>query len=147
MRDAGGTGSTRRSPVSRPPRGHGVCGVENCGGVTKNEKPYCREHMDLLQRADSIMNEVEARRAEVAAVLGAGSEGWKHVKVDGSIAREIIEVVKVFGAQTVPKLGKLVQLKRDILVPYVTALVRSGHLRVNKMHCGGRSLTDVVSPV
>lgn len=124
-----------------------LCGVENCGGVTTNGKPYCLEHMDLVKRADAIMEEVESRRREIQAVLDAGPEGWRRVDVNGSIAREIVEVVNLFGAQPVPKLTKIVQLKRDIVAPYVKALVEKGRLRVRRGHCGGRSLTEIVETV
>lgn len=132
-----------------PPKRHRTprvkpCGVENCGAPTKNGKPYCLDHMDLVQRADAIMVEVEARRREVNAVLDAGAEGWRRVDIDGSIAKEIVEVVKLFGAQPMPSLTKIVQLKRDIVAPYVKALVAHGRLQVSRVHCG-RSLTEVVS--
>lgn len=134
----------KRKALSRPLHGRS-CGVENCGGTTTNGKPYCLEHMDLIKRADAIMEEVDARRREIESVLAAGPEGWRRVNVDGSIAREIVEVVNLFGAQTVPRLTKIVQLKRDIVAPYVKALVANGRLRVSRGHCGGRSLTEIVS--
>ena len=136
--------SQDQPPSTRPPRGK-VCGVENCGAITTKGKPYCVDHMELVQRADAIMGEVDARRREIEDVLGGGPEGWKKVNIDGSVAREIVEVVRMFGAQTMPKLTKIVQLKRDIVAPYVRALVACGRLRVGLMHAGGRSLTEVVS--
>lgn len=145
----GGARSSKESPregVKRPPRGK-LCGVEHCGALAHGGKPYCGDHMDLIPKADAIMVEVDARREEINAVLSAGPEGWKRVNVDGSIAREIVEVVKLFGAQPMPKLTKIVSLKRDIVVPYVKALVECGRLRVGLMHAGGRSTTEVVSSV
>ena len=134
-----------RLPSTRAPRGK-PCGVENCGALTTKGKPYCVDHMDLVQRADAIMGEVEARRNEIEFVLAGGPEGWKRVNVDGSIAREIGEVVRMFGPQTMPRLTKMVSLRRDVVSPYVRALVNCGRLKINLMHAGGRSLTEVVSP-
>lgn len=131
--------------VKRPPRGK-LCGVEHCGAITYGGKPYCCDHMDLVARADAIMDEVDTRRREIDSVLSAGPEGWKRVNVDGSIAREIVEAVKLFGAQPMPKLTKILSLKRDIVQPYVKALVECGRLKVVLTHSGGRSLTEVVSP-
>lgn len=130
--------------VKRPPRGK-LCGVEHCGELAHGGKSYCGDHMDLIPKADAIMAEVDARRREIDAVLSAGPDGWKRVNVDGSIAREIVETLKLFGAQPMPKLTKIVSLKRDIVVPYVKALVECGRLKVGYMHVGGRSTTEVVS--
>ncbi len=144
--DIGGARSKKplQDAAKRPPRGK-LCGVEHCGALAHGGKPYCGDHMDLIPKADAIMEEVDARRQEIDAVLSAGPEGWKRVNVDGSIAREIVEVVKLFGAQPMPKLTKIVSLKRDIVKPYVKALVECGRLKVGLMHAGGRSTTEVVS--
>ncbi len=97
--------------------------------ITKNEKPYCSDHLDLVERTDALIDEVNKRRREIAAVLGAGEEGWRLVDLEGSVAKDILGALEVYGAQTLQGLSRFVQLKAAIVQPYVKAMLEKKLIR------------------
>lgn len=142
---AGRKTNERSTPSGpRPPRGK-PCGVENCVEITAKGKPFCFDHLDLMQRADSLIAEVNARNEEIERVLAAGTEGWSLVDVKGSVAQDILGIIEVYGPQTVRTIARAATLTQAVVVPYVKALRSRGLVQVAPVRVGD-SIEEKVSP-
>jgi hypothetical protein len=122
-----------------------TCGVENCLDAPTKGKPYCSEHLELVERADALIAEVRARETEIHAVLSAGPEGWRRVDVNGSVAKDILGVIEVYGPKPLRDIGRLAQLKAAIVVPYIQALRAANLVRVTYASAGRRTVSEVIS--
>jgi hypothetical protein len=126
----------RVRPSSQQPVRRNQCGVELCTEPTANGKPYCLDHLDLVQRADALISEVNARQREIEAVLAAGPEGWRRVDVAGSVAQDILGIVEVYGPQTIRSIARAATLTQTIVTPYVNALLNHGLIQVAPVRVG-----------
>ena len=108
-----------RRPASR----RGECSVSGCKEPTTEYKPYCIEHIDRVPHASAISDylkdrEVEERRA-------ARRNGWKHIDVNGSRAREIVNYLVVHGAQSPKRLAINIEIAPAALEAYLVAMERA----------------------
>jgi len=123
------------------------CGVELCGEATAKGKPFCLDHLDLVEHADALISAVREREREIEAVLAGGPDGWKHVDPNGSVAQDILGIVEVYGKQTVRSIARAATLTQSVVVPYVKALRNSGLVRVTKVRVGDAIEDEITRPV
>lgn len=129
--------------VKRPPRGK-ICGVQFCEQITTKGKPFCGEHLILVERTEALIAEVKARDDEIKAVLEGGREGWRNVGENSSVAQDIMGVIEIYGPQTIAAIGRTAALKAAIVLPYVQALAARGLVKVTRAIIG-RDVDEVVS--
>jgi len=102
------------------------CLFVGCGNIPTGRKPYCIEHLDRIPGAADLMREVERREAEIArAALGQ----WRHIDTAGSVAEEILDLLRAEGPLRVTTiLSKIVfdvdgeEQRRTLVLGYCRAL-------------------------
>lgn len=112
------TARSRRPPVYR------VCQAAGCAEVTKEEKPYCVEHLDELPYVQEVKARIAARYAEASEALRTGRFELK--------APRVREVVSHLTKKAIPlrRLRIELDMPRAVAGFYVEGLLRHGMIKV-----------------
>jgi hypothetical protein len=105
--------------------------VDGCKKSGTENKSYCVDHIERFGYAGTVLATIALRASE--RLKAARRRGWRFIDVDGSRSREILETLAVAGAQTLPRLGTMVDLDAKALGAYLTALEHAGRVRTMKV--------------
>jgi predicted transcriptional regulator len=105
--------------------------VDGCKKSGTENKSYCVDHIERSSYAGTVLATIALRESE--RLKAARRSGWKFIDVNGSRSREILENLAVAGAQTLPRLGAMVDLDVKTLGAYLTALERAGRVKTMKV--------------
>lgn len=105
-----------------------LCKIRDCPNDTSEKKPYCLEHLDRLPYVMRLEAELKAKEKEIAK---AGTKnGWRHVKSNGLVCQEIVELLKNKGAMSPAQLAKSIEIKISSVTNYLTHLEKKKTLKV-----------------
>ena len=116
--------------------------VNGCDKSGTENKSYCVDHIGRSSYAGVVLATIALREAE--KLKAARRRGWRSVDVGGSRSREILENLAITGAQTMPKLGVIVDLDAKTLGAYLTALERAGLVKTMKVTSRRGSMRRIV---
>lgn len=100
-----------------------ICALENCAQKTRKGKPYCSNHVESHTYVDELLQRMQDRIDEDAAVL---REGSKVANIQGITCTEIILQLRLNGPRTLDRLERELQISRSIIYKYTVALKREG---------------------
>ena len=96
---------------------------QKCGGVSREGKLYCSEHVDEIGYVQEVRTRIESREAELAAVARVGI---KAVDLEGFVVREIVGLLTAHGARSVCRLAREVSIDFEVMLHYVRRLKTAG---------------------
>ena len=109
------------------------CEANGCNETTRNGKPYCTEHVELLPYVSRLIDQLDERDAELNRVLRRGPQ---HVDPQGITAQEIILQLKLYGGRTVARLSRDLMLDEQVVESYGRALARLGAVSIGRHRRG-----------
>lgn len=101
------------------------CGEEGCDRTTREDKPFCSEHVECHPYVQDLMTQIAERETELARVERAGARA---VDPDGPTAWEIHNYLRVHGDRTIPGLARELNIDLPVLEIFIHALNRRGLL-------------------
>ncbi len=109
------------------------CDAENCSSPTREQKPYCTEHVYLLPQASEILSDL-ATRAQQVHEAGRDPET---ARVDHLAAADILNLLTQCGARTMKRISRDTGISHDAVDAYCVALKREGLVTVGTTPRGG----------
>ncbi len=113
------------------------CEAPRCSQRTRDGKPYCPEHVELLPYVQELQAALAEQQAEQRRVA---SRGARAVDPDGLTARELLLQLDLYGDRTVERLARDLQLDVDLVHAYAKALARHGRVSLSQTRRGHVSL-------
>lgn len=107
------------------PGGPRTCGAAGCEKTTREQKPFCPDHVDQNPYVREIMGALSESDAERKSVK---KKGPKAVHLGGIVVNEIILHLELHGRRTVERLAKELQVDIKTLNPYLTRLKKEGKI-------------------
>lgn len=101
----------------------GPCAVRGCPGDAHQGKPYCLRHLPQMPYALRVVLELEEREREVELVRARGPAA---VNVQGSRARELLDLLETHGLRSPGELANIVDAETAIAASYLVALEAAG---------------------
>ena len=115
-----------------------ICAYEGCGHKTRKSKPYCSNHVESHTYVDDLLQRMQDRVDEDAAVL---REGSKVANIHGITCMEIILQLRLNGPRTLDRLERELQINRSIIYKYTVALKREGLVAFGRTHRGNTTVS------
>ena len=113
------------------------CQLKDCNSPTKHDKPFCRGHVENHDYVRDLLARIEHREAEESRVL---RRGWKAVDIEGGVAQDTLQYLRIHGEQTVVRLAQNLNRNSKIQASYVEALFRAGFLKVGQTVRGNQKV-------
>jgi len=110
------------------------CRIIGCNRHTKNGKPYCVNHVESNPYVSHVLSVISDRKHEEEIVA---RRGWTAVNIDGSIAQEILQFLRVNGARSLKRLSRDLRRDSKLQAMYCVALTKAGLINVSKNKRGG----------
>jgi len=119
----------RRSeiPSGSGPRRTTYC--EECGAATREGKRYCSEHVEKHPYVVQLLESLQAKDAEEELVKQRGDEA---VQPYGLTSKEIVTLLRVRGALSIPRIARELRLEVPVAESYVNVLAKLGRVVVKK---------------
>ena len=99
--------------------GNPQCDEPGCVRTTRENKPYCSEHVERAEYVQALMAELELRDSEADALVAG-----KPIAADGHLVRETLLMLRQ-GSYTSAKLSRLMDISHEA----TEALIRYLHER------------------
>lgn len=109
------------------------CEADGCHETTRNGKPYCTEHVELLPYVNRLMEQLEQRDAELDRV---SKRGPRMVDPQGITAQEILLQLKLYGGRTIARLSRDLMLDENVVESYGRALAKLGCVSIGRHRRG-----------
>jgi len=113
------------------------CGEKGCTQHTRERKPYCPDHLDLIPNVRLVMDKIEALELE-AEEVGAKT---RKARPDSVHAREIIIRLASALSLTAGRLSQDLGLEKGVVMAYSRALAKAGKVRLGKTERGEYTVT------
>lgn len=107
------------TPCSGRPGGR-TCSLLGCNNNTREQKPYCSEHLELNAYAGKVIQELREMEAEDERVSRLAIRGNEAIHTLN--AQEIVNKLRHEGERTVKGLAKDLNLDLRIVWAYIRAL-------------------------
>ena len=132
----------RASDSRRPPK---RCEFVNsrgirCGEPTRERKPFCPEHVEEHPYIQQLIAKIEDKEREEERVAEFGEF---EIAEDSLTSQEILAQLSIYGARTVERLARDMNLGIPIIEHYVSKLAREGKIELGSSSRG----KTVVKPV
>ena len=109
------------------------CEAAGCTETTRNGKPYCTNHVELLPYVNRLIDTLEARDAELERVA---KRGPRSVDPQGITAQEILLQLKLYGGRTIARLSRDLMLEENVVESYGRALAKLGCVSIGRHRRG-----------
>jgi len=109
------------------------CTIEGCGKFTRAGKTFCSNHIEHQPYVQRVLGRIAEREDEMALVIRKGTRG---VDVQGVVAKEILDYIRVHGERTTSKMAKEMSIEKDIVMAYITVFKRRRLVRLGKTSRG-----------
>lgn len=113
----------------RGPTKSGQCAAHNCKKIAKENKPFCVDHLERLDRARLLMEELEATEREHNKIK---AKGPRAVRMDGPTMSDVVLAIRERGSITMERLCRQTRLEYRLAEAYVQALERRGGVKTTK---------------
>lgn len=110
--------SRARAPATR-------CSLRGCLNTTRERKPYCSDHVEHLDYAQSLAIQIIARKEEMKSL-----KRDKDIPEKTSFDSEVLGHLAQTGTKTIKKLALELNIKYEILLKIMKSLSRRGHVKI-----------------
>lgn len=117
------------------------CGHSGCLSPTREGKPYCPLHVELMPYVAQLMNDLEAQQAEHERARKPGRTSG--IDPEGITAKELLLLVDQHGGRTVPRLAKDLQIEPEVVARYVAELRKLDKVRTGTTRRGATTVLPV----
>jgi acetolactate synthase regulatory subunit len=121
-----------------------TCETPRCEQTTRENKPYCSEHVEEHPYVQRIKARLEAQEAEVARVE---KRGVRAVSLTGLTSREIVLQLVLHGDRTVARLARDLSLTAEVVTAYVRAMARRNQVVLQETRRGYTVVQLLAAPV
>ncbi len=117
------------------------CGHSGCLSPTREGKPYCPLHVELMPYVAQLMNDLENQQAEHERARKPGRVSG--IDPEGITAKELLLLVDQHGGRTVPRLAKDLQIEPEVVARYVAELRKLDKVRTGTTRRGATTVLPV----
>lgn len=117
------------------------CGHPGCLSPTREGKPYCPMHVELMPYVAQLMNDLENQQAEHERARKPGKTSG--IDPEGITAKELLLLVDQHGGRTVPRLAKDLQIEPEVVARYVAELRKLGKVHTGATRRGATTVLPV----
>lgn len=133
-RQANASGRVRSFDGTRGGLGH-RCEHKGCEQETREAKPFCPDHIADMPQVSELMERLKAREKEIRRIELRGHAG---VRMDDTVAKELVGIVSLEGEITLARLAQTMRLTFEVTDSLVESLSRQGRVQRN-CHRGRRT--------
>ena len=119
------------------------CGAPGCSRATRENKPYCSDHVDQHPYVQGLLGKLEGREAEEARVR---RQGPRAVDTESLTSNEILQHLSFHGNRTVERLARELNLEIKTLHGYVRALKQEGLVTLSRNKRGSTVVEPTSQP-
>ena len=99
------------------------CEMDNCGGRTVGNKPYCLDHVHLMPYAARIQKRESSREEEVKSKEGP--------PLDGFVSQDLLGAIQL-NQSSIPALARDLRVPGDVVEVLVGKLVKAGLVTIRR---------------
>jgi len=112
-----------------------ICEFPGCEETTRENKPYCPEHVEHHSYVAGIVAELAARENEIKRVKKVGAKG---VRLDGTVVDDLLSYLDEVGPRTVQRINRERMFNTTIAVTtvYVEVMAEAGLVKLGKTKRG-----------